>query len=214
MEEKTLKTRIKLLKNTDDFFREKNVQTLNGELYIVETDKGPKFKVGDGIHTYSEIDFYEENLLSILGFSLEDVSDGQILMYDSETLSWKNVDPSDAKSVVFLPDSGFSIKGYNSANHGQVLVKDSELGLIWVDPVSDESLQRILAGTEEARNTAGAYATQAGEYAINADRAALTAQRINQQTMNFINEKFWWGTLEEYNNLEEIKEGTFYFLQI
>jgi hypothetical protein len=39
------------------------------------------------------------------------------------------------------------------------------------------------------------------------------AKRINEQTMNYVNNKFWWGTVEEYNNLTEINPGTFYFIK-
>lgn len=122
---------------------------------------------------------------------------------------------ADNKSTIYLDeDEHLSIKGYNEATQGQMLVKDEEQGLTWVNPVSDTSVQNAVAAAENSMNQAGNYATSAGNFAINAENSAEVAERINQQTMNFVNEKFWWGTLEEYNNLEEIKEGTFYFLQI
>jgi hypothetical protein len=31
--------------------------------------------------------------------------------------------------------------------------------------------------------------------------------------MNWVNEKFWWGTIEEYNSLSKIDPGTFYFIK-
>lgn len=122
---------------------------------------------------------------------------------------------ADNKSTIYLDeDEHLSIKGYNEATQGQMLVKDKERGLAWVNPISDTSVQNAVAAAENSMNQAGNYATSAGNFAINAENSAEVAERINQQTMNFVNEKFWWGTLEEYNNLEEIKEGTFYFLQI
>ena len=122
---------------------------------------------------------------------------------------------ADNKSTIYLDeDEHLSIKGYNEAAQGQMLVKDEERGLTWVNPISDTSVQNAVAAAENSMNQAGNYATSAGNFAINAENSAEVAERINQQTMNFVNEKFWWGTLEEYNNLEEIKEGTFYFLQI
>ena len=56
------------------------------------------------------------------------------------------------------------------------------------------------------------YATQAGNHAVVANDAAGTAKRINEQTMNYVNDKFWWGSVEEYNALESINPGTFYFI--
>jgi hypothetical protein len=31
--------------------------------------------------------------------------------------------------------------------------------------------------------------------------------------MNWVNNKFWWGTLDEYNALTSIDPGTFYFVR-
>lgn len=105
------------------------------------------------------------------------------------------------------------IKGYQEANQGDMLVKDSEMGIVWVKPVDDSSLQQAVAAAESSKNQAGVYATQAGNSAIAADNSASVANRINQQTMNWVNGKFWWGTLEEYNSLESIDAGTFYFIK-
>ena len=44
--------------------------------------------------------------------------------------------------------------------------------------------------------------------------SASTAERINQVTTEWVNDKFWWGTIEEYNALSEIKEGTFYHIMV
>jgi hypothetical protein len=64
--------------------------------------------------------------------------------------------------------------------------------------------------------TAGEYSQQAGSAAIRAENAEGNAKTINNQTMAWVNNKFWWGTAEEYN--AEIAEnglnpGTFYFIK-
>lgn len=82
MAQKKIKTRIKLLKNTDAYFLAKNPITVNGELYIVEIGDGVKFKIGNG-SAYADLNFYEDDLLQTLGFDLKDVQHGQILMYNS-----------------------------------------------------------------------------------------------------------------------------------
>ena len=72
-----------------------------------------------------------------------------------------------------------------------MLVKDSILGLTWIDPVSDAQLQQAVAAAERSANAAANQATAAGNSAIDANTAAKTAQRINEQTLKQINDKFW-----------------------
>ena len=191
MAEKILKTRIQLLKNTDSYFTEKNPLTLDGELYIVEISGGTKFKIGDGEHRYSELGFYEDDLLSVLGFDISNAADGQIIMYNGTSGKWENVDLTDDNSIVYLDSEGLTIKGYDDARHGQMLVKDNTDGISWIDPVSDASLQQAVADAEAAKNQASNYATLAGNSAADASTSAGTAERINQQTMSWINNKFW-----------------------
>ena len=62
------------------------------------------------------------------------------------------------------------------------------------------------------RQTAGGAATEAGNAQIAAETAAETAAIINTRTMDFVNNKFWWGTLSEYNELQHIDDGVFYFI--
>jgi len=124
---------------------------------------------------------------------------------------WKENQFTDDNSIITTTSDGkLSIKGYENANQGQMLVKDETVGLTWVDPLSPQELHEAVAQA----TIAGQEATKAGNSAVAADTSAQTAERINQQTMNWVNNKFWWGTLEEYNALEEINEGTFYFIQL
>lgn len=213
MAETVKKTRIQLLKNTDSYFAKKNPTTLNGEFYIVEVAGATKFKIGNGAK-YNDLPFYEDNLLEVLGFDLDNITDGQILMFNGTSHKWENVDLTDENSIIYLANNGLSIKGYNSAAQGQMLVKDATLGLTWVNPVSDAALQQAVADATAASTQAGNYATAAGNSASEADTSAQTAERINQQTMSWVNNKFWWGTIEEYNNLEEVIEGTYYFVSL
>jgi hypothetical protein len=96
-----------------------------------------------------------------------------------------------------------------------MLVKDTEKGLSWVPPVDITQLNNSVTAAEQAETNASNYAVQAGNSAAQAIQAEGAANRINQQTMTWVNEKFWWGSLEEYN--AEIQEnglnpGTFYFV--
>lgn len=122
---------------------------------------------------------------------------------------------ADGQSTIYLTDDEhLSIKGYEEAKQGQMLVKDSVEGLAWINPLSEERLQQAVANAEHSASEAANQAVLAGNKAIEADTSAKQAQRINEQTMAWVNNKFWWGTIEEYNQLESIEEGTFYFVQM
>lgn len=122
---------------------------------------------------------------------------------------------ADNSSIVYSPESKqFSIKDYNIAKQGQMLVKDSKKGITWIDPLSDKQLNDAVAAATAQATQAGNYAVQAGNYATDAMTSAAQAERINQVTMDWVNSKFWWGDIAEYNQLESIEEGTFYFVQL
>lgn len=175
-----------------------------------ETDTN-KLKVGDGKSNYKDLPYLTGDTAN---FVIHDVAHNQILIYDATLEQWVNKDLADKDSIIYLDTKGLSIKGYDEAKQGQILVKDSENGIAWIDPVDLESMQELVAAAETASTNANNYALDAGNSASKASQAASTAERINAQTMNFVNSKFWWGTLEEYNNLEQITEGTFYFVKI
>jgi len=156
-------------------------------------------KIGDGIRDY-------EDLPSISGsgsgqderFVIQDPLDGQVLLYDNTLDKWVNKDLADEDSIIYLANHGLTLKGYDQASQGQMLVKDSIVGLAWVTPISDTQLRQYVDAASASASAAGQSATLAG----NAQSAAETAQtaaetaagnasRINQQTMNFVNNKFW-----------------------
>ena len=106
-----------------------------------------------------------------------------------------------------------TIKGYDTAKAGQMLVKDDTDGLSWQNVVTDAELRNYVQEAADSSKRASDYATNAGNEAVKATQAASTASRINEQTMNYVNDKFWWGTMEEYNALESISADTFYFIR-
>lgn len=204
-----------------------------------------KLKIGDGIHTYSQLSYIGgsgsgtdvegnptgeatddlvkirigETIYNISGsggadtrFVIHDPVANQILLYDDTAKKWVNKDLADKESIVYLSERGLTLKGYDAATQGQMLVKDATNGLAWVNPVNDTQLQQAVAKSEAAASNAGNYATAAGNSAASADTSAQQATRINEQTMNWFNNKFWWGTVEEYNALESISPDTFYFI--
>lgn len=181
-----------------------------------EIDTG-QLKIGNGQQDYNDLPYVGTGKGGSGGederFIIHDPSNNQILLYDSTLDKWVNKDLSDKNSIIYLNEYGLSIKGYNEAKQGQMLVKDENDGLAWINPLSTNELDTAVNNATTASNRASAYATQAGNDAAAADKSAKEANRINQVTMDYLNQKFWWGTLEEYNKLPSINKGTFYFIR-
>ena len=94
-----------------------------------------------------------------------------------------------------------------------MLVKDTRNGIAWVNPVSDAQLQAAVALAERHATEAGNAVVRANEAVQEAEAQAGIAQRINDKTIEYVNNKFWWGTAEEYNALPKIDAGVFYFIR-
>lgn len=181
---------------------------------IFEMDTG-KLKIGDGIHNYKDLPYLQGSSVDsdLPNFIIQDPLSNQILLYDDSLQAWVNKDLADNQSIIYLTERGLTIKGYDEAKQGYMLVKDETNGLTWVKPLDDIVLQQNVAAAEAAKNQAAIYSTQAGNSAVAAETSAGQANRINQQTMSWVNNKFWWGTLDEYNALTSIDPGTFYFIR-
>ena len=188
---------------------------------IHEYDTG-KLKFGDGVTSYRDLPYFggsgeggEDPR-----FIISDPVSGQVLLYDSEQGKWVNKDLADEESIIYLAERGLTIKGYETAAQGQMLVKDTELGLTWIDPpsIADINTMNAIATRAETAETGAVNArTEAITAATNAQKSEQTAERINQQTMNWVNNKFWWGTATEYNTeiaTNGLNPEAFYFIKI
>lgn len=183
---------------------------------IHEYDTG-KLKFGDGVTPYIDLPYFGETATGEdLRFIIEDPLSGQVLLYDADLQKWVNKDLADEESIIYLAERGLTIKGYDEATQGQMLVKDSAKGITWVDQPDLSQVQSFVAAAQTAATNASSYAIQAGNEAVKATTAAGQAERINQQTMNWVNDKFWWGTRAEYDaEVEEfgLNPGAFYFVR-
>ena len=184
---------------------------------IFETDTG-KLKIGDGVTSYKDLPYFggSTEAAELPNFIIQDPLSNQVLLYDEATQSWVNKNLADRESIIYLAERGLTIKGYDKAEQGYMLVKDQEDGLAWVKPLSTDQLNSAVASAESHMTKAGEYSTQAGNSAIRAETAEGNAKTINNQTMSWVNKKFWWGTADEYN--AEIAENglnpeTFYFIK-
>lgn len=165
-----------------------------------ELDEGG-LKIGDGVTPWNNLPYEGGKGGGDLPVLIEDPTDGQVLLYNATSGKWENYQLADEDSIIYLGDKGLSLKGYEGANQGQMLVKDEQVGLAWVDPVSDESLQEAVQAANDAATRSSTSAIQAGNWAGEAAQSAAAVER-----------KFWYGTMEEYNNLETIYPSTIYVI--
>jgi hypothetical protein len=183
---------------------------------IHEYDTG-KLKIGDGVTPYKDLPYFGDSTSSEdSNFVIQDPLSGQVLLYDASLGKWVNKDLADEESIIYLAERGLTIKGYDEATQGQMLVKDSTKGITWVDQPDLSQVQSFVAAAQTAATNASSYAIQAGNEAVKATTAAGQAERINQQTMSWVNDKFWWGTRAEYDaEVEEfgLNPGAFYFVR-
>lgn len=178
-----------------------------------ETDTG-QLKIGNGVSAYIDLPYIGGNAEDSR-FIINDPVGNQVLLYDKETQSWVNKDLADKESIIYLSERGLTIKGYENAQQGYMLVKDQNLGLTWVKPLDDSRLQEAITSSETAASEAKNAATAANSALVGAQTAAGNAQAINKTTMSWVNNKFWWGSIEEYNtHISEngLNPGTFYFI--
>lgn len=140
---------------------------------------------------------------------IEDPSDRDVLLYDEDSEVWKNYKLVDDNSLIYLNENGgLSIKHYEDAKQGQMLVKDNTEGLYWVDPVSDQSLQEATTRAQNSALQAGTSAVQSGNYAADSLQSAIRAENA----VDAVERKFWYGTMSEYNALETIYATTIYVI--
>ena len=169
-----------------------------------------KIKIGDGKTDYAQLPYLTGS--SDTQFVITDPIDSQVILYDATTKKWVNRSLADDEAIIYLKNSGLTLKGYDEATQGQMLVKDATKGLAWVNPTSTQELQQYVSQAQTAASQANNYSSAAGTSATEAATSATTAQTINAKTMEWFNEKFWWGTLSEYNELSSINKDTFYFI--
>lgn len=187
---------------------------VDGNVLSITKKDGSKVLFTDNDTTYTagtNITIDENNVISASGGGslptvITDPQDKQILLYDKGLSSWVNSNSSDENSIIYIDAEGFSIKGYDTATQGQMLVKDKSAGIAWVNPVSDASLREAVKEANEAADRASASAIESGNQAVlagnSADEALMTLKEVNR--------KIWFGTKAEYNALEVVYDDSIY----
>lgn len=107
----------------------------------------------------------------------------------------------DDESIEHTADNkAIQIKNFDTAELNQYPVK-SDSGIDWQDIITTEDLDNKVQ--------------QASQYADASQTAANISGEFTQQVLNTKNEidnKFWYGTMEEYNALTNVNPDTYYFI--
>lgn len=192
---------------------------------IFEIDSG-SLKIGDGVHDYKDLKYIGGNGGSSGGddnrFIIQDPVAGQILIYDDNSGKWINKSLADETTITYLSEKGITLKNYENATNGQMLVKDSVQGLRWLDPVSTELLDAKVLQAEQARTDAQTYANTASNKAVEASMAASDANTaaynaqhiIDYELPEAIDKKMQFMPISEYNAMTTIVKDCFYFLTL
>ena len=181
----------------------------NGEP-IFETDTN-RMKFGDGVRAYVDLPYF--NVSTAMNFSITLPKAENALIYNSATASWENKSLYDGKSITrdVISDAGLTLVGYGAASEGQMPVKGAN-GLVWVDPLTESTLSQYVTHASSASQSASNASASANTYAAKTAASAIRAEKARDETIEAVNNKFWWGSPDEYNALTEIMEGTIYFL--
>lgn len=178
---------------------------------VFEIDTG-KIKFGDGINNYIDLPYFKTGDVEIVG-SL----DGQTLVYNAAHDKWEPKALADEKSIVFT-DGGLKLAGFTGeqAQQGFTPVINNET-LSWQPSISQQTLDNAVALAESRAASAGQYASNALNSASAASAAAEQARQFRDITAQLIQEKFWFGTREEYETeilaQHKLNEGTTYFIR-
>ena len=89
--------------------------------------------------------------------------------------------------------------------------------IIWKQAITDETLDAKVNIANEAAYSAGQSAANALRDAGLAEKAAKQAEQFRDITAQLLNDKFWFGTRDEYETeiigQNKLKEGTIYFIR-
>ena len=176
---------------------------------IFEIDTG-KLKFGDGQHNYVDLEYFRTGDVEIAG-SL----DGQILIYNEALDKWEPKAFADDKSIEYS-DDGLKIVGFGPDKQGAGPIVN-EGRIIWKQAITDETLDAKVAIANEAAYRAGQSEANALRDAGLDKQYAGQAEQFRDITAQLLNDKFWFGTRDEYETeiigQNKLKEGTIYFIR-
>ena len=127
-----------------------------------------------------------------------------IRIYDPESALRK----VDNRSIDLNFNYEVEIKNYGTAKQGQMPTYDSDKGIRWVDPLNSHELN---VKVEQAKLYKDESATNALIASNKAAEVSMQAEHINN-AVEHIDNKFWFGTIVEYNKLLVIDPNKIYVI--
>lgn len=114
----------------------------------------------------------------------------------------------DNRSIDLNFNSEVEIKNYTSAKQGQMPTYDNTQGIRWVDPLNSHELN---VKVEQAKLYKDESATNALITSNKAAEVSMQVEHINS-AVEHIDNKFWFGTIVEYNKLLVIDPNKIYVI--
>lgn len=114
----------------------------------------------------------------------------------------------DNRSIDLNFNSEVEIKNYLTAKQGQMPTYDSSMGIRWIDPLNSHDLD---VKVEQAR----LYAEESTKQALVASNKAAEAMKYSESIKNaatYLENKFWFGTITDYNKLLVIDPNRIYVI--
>ena len=209
----TIKAIIQLRRDTDYNFEQikDNFIPLNGEVCLIDVaSEGLRVKVGDGHSTYGQLQYADEDLRNLVQFGYyenenfyKDITKQDIIVPQLNKLYIDNVNDKiyyyDGQNYVIISSeiktATLDEPGIIKPGGGLSITSDGTLS------ISEEYTQDILSQSNDAAARASQSAIVAGNYAADAIQAKVAVEN-----------KIWFGTMEEYNALETVYRSTIYII--
>lgn len=114
----------------------------------------------------------------------------------------------DSRSIDFNNYAELELVNYPTAAQGQYPTYDATQGLVWKDPLSTA----VLEGYVEAARVQAGNAARSAEAAGNSEARSAASAAEAQAQAEYVDNKFWFGTITEYNALDYINPDTVYVI--
>ena len=183
------------IQNWNNYINQLRVQTNEITVYIKALTRW----IDDDLHLSDK----QNKLIS------SNAGSGISITFDEDLLISCKVD---SKTICCNGDGELSINGYDNASVGAVPFKTAE-GIVWDTIPSLTYLQEFQANLATTLNQINNAKNDSDTYRTQAQVAASSASQSLTAVRNYLDNKLWFGTIEEYNDLKDIVIGRAYFIK-
>lgn len=118
--------------------------------FLLGTSDSIRFKLGDGVHTWTQLPYYKSSVSQLKDVSFSSLNDKHILIYNSGSNEWENISTSsfnDYMSFINLKD----VSGSYTGNQGKILQVDNNT-LVFIDTGSFTDIADFNSFTSSINN--------------------------------------------------------------